>query len=215
MQSGSLPYSSVQCGAGGAIGAVHFGMAIEAATPEHESVDGRIIDLVTGIGHAGMARRGVALLTQQRRPAREKGWMVASVGLVAECAIFRHRSVLPQKRPALLGVTGKAGFIDRGLAQEILVIAIVWIVAAGAGHVSETERVTAGFQAIAAAFLVAAETHFLLRHGVEDPVVFDVNPMAGGAGQIGALVGAAEPAQPAMVLVAVEAHPVLTAHGCF
>lgn len=60
-----------------------------------------------------MTRLGMALLTQPRCTLDEQRRLDRPVCLVAERATLDDRRVLPQKRPALVGMTASAGFVDR------------------------------------------------------------------------------------------------------
>lgn len=67
----------------------------------------------------------------------------------------------------------------------------------------------AGLEGIGATFLMTSETGLLLGQGVEYSVPFPMDLVTGGAGDLGGLMAAAEPAQPPVGLVATDAHLVL------
>ena len=64
--------------------------------------------------------------------------MVASMRLVTQRTIFSGGGVLPQIRPLLFGVAGVAGFIDGGLLQQKIIVAIVRVVTVAAGHIAKS-----------------------------------------------------------------------------
>jgi hypothetical protein len=101
------------------------------------------------------------------------------------------------------------------LLEQEIIIAIMGIMTATAGHTAESKRVTAGFESVGTFFLMARETGFLLRECVKDPVSFAVHLVAGSAGDFFEFVGAAEPAQPPARFVAAKADLVLLGRRCF
>jgi len=80
--------SAVQGGAGGVIGAVYLGMAVQAGPPEQKTIREIVADLFAGVGGAGMTGGRMALLAEQRRSSAEQCAMVAAVWLVAQAAIL-------------------------------------------------------------------------------------------------------------------------------
>ena len=87
-----------------------------------------------------MQRHGVALLAQHRDRRDQQGLLVGTVHVVAVEAVFAHRRVLEQERPALLRVAGVAGLVDRVGLQQRLGDAAVRIVAIGAGDLPFRQR---------------------------------------------------------------------------
>ena len=78
--------------------------------------------------------------------------MVAAVRPVAQGTVLGGRRVFPQERPAFFGMAQIAGQVDaRALEQEI-VVAIVRVVAAAAGHAAEPQWMAAGFKGVSAFF---------------------------------------------------------------
>ena len=56
---------------------------------------------------------------------------------VTQGTIIRYRGMLPQVRALFFGVTGIAGFIDRQLLQQKIVVAIVWVMTIAARHIAK------------------------------------------------------------------------------
>lgn len=65
----------------------------------------------------GMARALVASLAQKRRPQLEQRRLRRAVRIMTVGAAFSDRLMFPQKRPAELGVTACARFVDRVFYQ--------------------------------------------------------------------------------------------------
>ena len=120
-------------------------MAVQAGSSQQKAVVEVVIHFLTAVSHAGVARRRMALLTQQRRSFDQQGRVVTAVWLVAQSAILGGRRVLPQERPALFRVAEIAGLIDGRPLQQEIVVAIVWIMAIAAGHVAETQGMATWF----------------------------------------------------------------------
>lgn len=102
-----------------------------------------------------------------------------------------------------------AGFIDRRLLQQKVVVAIVRIVTIAACHAAESKRMAAGLVGIRPFPGVATEAGFLLRQGVKDTVAFTVYLVTGCTTDVFELMCTAEPANAALGLVAVETNPIL------
>ena len=105
----------------------------------------------------------MTLLAKQGWAFFQQGRMVAAMRLVTKRTILRGRSMFPQVRALFFSVAGVTGFIDRGLLKQKIIIAVMWIMAVAASHVSETQRMAAGFQGVSASLVVAPKTGFLLR----------------------------------------------------
>jgi hypothetical protein len=191
---------------------MHLGVAIEAGPTQHEAIAEVVICQFGRVGHAGMAGRRVALLAQQRRPADQHRQVVAAVRPVTERAILGCRRMLPQEWAALFRVAEIAGLVDGRLAQQRVIVAVVRVVTAGAGHAAEPQWMVAGAVDVSLALLVATETGLLLCQRIEDAVPAAVDLVAGRAGQVLGFVRAPEPAQPAVTLVALQANCIL--FGC-
>ena len=120
--------------------------------------------------------------------------------------------MLPQERPALFRVAGIAGQIDGRTLQQEVIIAIVRIVAIAAGHAAKAQWMTAGFLAVRAFSHMAGEASLLLRQGIENPVAFGVDLMAGCTGNIFTFVCTAGPTQLPPGFMTAQAYLVL--FGC-
>jgi len=96
--------------------------------------------------------------------------------------------------------------------QQEVVVAIVGVVAIAAGHAAETQWMATEFKEIRAFFLMAGETGLHLRQGIENPVAFCVDLVAGCTGNVFTLVCAAEPSQASPGCMATQAYLVL--FGC-
>lgn len=106
-------------------------------------------------------------------------------------------------------MAGVAGLVDGRLLQQEFVVAIVRVMAITTGHSAETQRVAAGLERVRPAPLVAAKTSLLLGQGIENPVSFAVDLVAGRARYFFSLVCTAEPAQPAVGFMAAQTDLVL------
>ena len=102
---------------------------------------GLVVALLAEPGHADF---------QQLRPG-------GAVRFVAAHAIFLHRRMFPQKRPAPLGVTLVTVFVDRAFGQHFRIGASVRIMAIGARDLPFPERHVRGALHLRAAQLMALE----------------------------------------------------------
>ena len=93
--------------------------------------------------------------------------------------------------------------------QQEVVVAIVGVVAVAAGHGAETQWMATEFIHIRAFFRMTGETGLHLRQGIENPVAFCMNLVAGGTGNIFTLVSATEPSQASPGCMATQAYLVL------
>jgi len=93
--------------------------------------------------------------------------------------------------------------------QKEIVVAIVRVVAAAAGHAAESQWMAAGFIGIGAFILMAVETGLLLRQRIKNPVTLCVHLVAGRTGKVFTLVCAAEPPQAPPGCMTAQANPVL------
>jgi hypothetical protein len=92
--------------------AMYIAMTIQAGLAEDVLICPRGRDTESTAHSAGMKLSQVALLAKLRRPLVEHARVHRAVRLVAGGAVLAHWRVFPQKRPARLGVTVVAGFID-------------------------------------------------------------------------------------------------------
>ena len=119
-------------------------MAVQTGSPQQKAVFFAVYFL-TAVCVAGVACRRMALLAQQGRPLDQQERVVAAVWLVAQRAVFGGRRVLPQEWPALFRMTEITGLIDGRALQQVIVVAIVRVMAVTAGHVAETQRMATWF----------------------------------------------------------------------
>ncbi len=162
-----------------------------------------------------MSRRHVALLTQQRRALFQHGRVVAAMRVMAQSAVLRGRRMFPQKRATFFRMACVTGVVDRVLRQLKIIETAVRIVTAGAGHLAEAQRVTAGLVRLRPGPWMAAITGLLLGFRVEHRIPLDMHLVARRTRQFLFLVSAADPAHPAMVGMAAQANLVLFLDGRF
>ncbi len=118
------------------------------------------------------------------------------------------------ERTALLHVAGVAGLVHAIALHELRPDRTVRIVAIAAAHLAFGYWVMRGLADLRALFLVAGEAHIRLGALVAHVVVCSVNLVAGGAGDIAALVRAAHPVRALRIrLVAGEAGRVAIVYG--
>src|SRR5208282_5155024 len=108
-------------------------MTIGARMSEHE--------------HAARASRrsrmkcaDVALLAEPRRRDFQQKPVGRAVWIMTIAAVLQDRRMGPQKRPALLRMTGVTDLVNRRLHQLILIRAAMRVVAVGADHQSFAQR---------------------------------------------------------------------------
>src|SRR5688572_24253851 len=97
----------------GAVAAVGVGVAVHAAAAdraEQAGAGGASVGQRGGL--ARMAGVAVALLAKERRTCFQQAGDGGAMRLVADRAVFLHRRMVVQERPALLHVAGKAGLGD-------------------------------------------------------------------------------------------------------
>ena len=186
-------------------------VAVQAGTAQQKTVLEIVVDIITAVGHAGMPLGSMTLLAKQGRAFYQQGRMIAAMRTVAQAAVFAGRSVLPQKRPALLRMAEVAGFVDTGSPQQKIIVTVMRIMATAATHLSEPQRMVACFQGVGPPPGMTGETCLLLRQRIEYPVPRTVNLMTGCTGNPGSLMAAAHPSQPPLGLMAADAYSVLFA----
>src|SRR5688572_30232881 len=123
--------------AGRMVGAVDVRVAVDTRASEHA------IALAAGDGAVVVDRRrmpggDVTALTQHRHADVQHAVVGRAVRIVAGRTVLAHRRVLEQHRPAHLGVTAGAAFVDGAAGPERLDVrdGTVRVVARGAGHLS-------------------------------------------------------------------------------
>lgn len=143
--------------------------------------------------------------------------MDRAVGVMTQAAVLRDRRMLPQQRPAFLGVAGIAHLVEGRFFQQTfgnrLMNRLVDRMTVTAGHLPEAHGMIGWLVKFRTLFQVAVETHLLLGPGFQYRIVLDVDPVAVGTGQVIHLVDAAFPTDVLGILVAVETHLVLQLHG--
>src|SRR5690242_21065646 len=97
--------------------AVKVHVTVDAAFVVDESHRGR----VGRLGRRGAVRGRVTLLAEPRTRDLEQLLLVAAVRVVAVRAVLDNRSMLIQKRTALLSVAAEAGLIHRAREKQFLI----------------------------------------------------------------------------------------------
>ncbi len=159
-----------------------------------------------------MPRRDVASLAEHRHPHGQHAVVRRAVRIVARRAVLPHRRVLPQHRPAHLGVTAGAALGHRAAHLERLDVADrpVRVVARRARHLALAHRhVGDGAFGLGDLRPVARGAQRGLRR--LDELAFQrlraVHAVARAAGEVAALVGAAFPPGVIPAVVARQARP--------
>ena len=106
---------------------------------------------------------------------------------VAAGAVLLHRLVTPEERTTPLGMARITGLVDRVLHHEHGPDRSMRVVAVGARHLADRQRVRRNPVDLGALRLVAREARLLLRNAVHDPILRGVDHMAGGAGNVATL----------------------------
>src|SRR5436309_5944657 len=124
--SGCASWLPPQIGSGRRVAAVDVLVAVLARVL-HRAVGHRPARERVGavVERARVARVEVAALAEIWLLGREKLLVVRAVGVVAVEAALPHRSVLPEKRPPLLGVAGQALLVDRLRRDHLRLRAVV------------------------------------------------------------------------------------------
>src|ERR1043166_4590093 len=149
---GSTPERPLVADVGGVIGAVDVGMAVQAAARERVRASAgagevREVTAVAGRLMALLAQHGLAHLEQVRRGR--------AVRVVAVGAVFLHRLVGADERPAFLHVAAVAGVVDGVAQHHDAPDRAVRVVAVGAGDQSFADRMARGAVDLDALHLVA------------------------------------------------------------
>ena len=82
----------------------------------------------------------MTLLAQARPRNLQQEVIVRAVRIVTVQAILGHRRVLPQERPALLGMALEASLVDGRRLQQVFAVAAVRIMAIRAHHFAFAHR---------------------------------------------------------------------------
>src|SRR5450755_2717478 len=136
---------------------------------------------------------GVAFLAQPGHPRFQQWRVSGTVGRMAVGAIVDNRAVFPQERPAFLGMTGVAGFVDRVLDEKLRPGRAMRVMAIGAHYLAGKYRVRRNAVNLRALSLVAGETYIWLRGFGQNWIAGDMDRMAVAAGYIAALMLASGP----------------------
>ncbi len=122
---------------------MHLDMTVHAVAPQ-QGLASRWQRLARQSGSAqtrrGMKLRHMTLLTQKWRALGQQVPMHRTVRLVAKAAILADWLVLPQERPALFGVTAKAGIVGGESEQIGRARTPMGIVAIGAAELTFADR---------------------------------------------------------------------------
>src|SRR5271166_2654832 len=188
---------------------MHLAMAVSAAAGEQEARGLTLREARTGRRHTRMIRLRVALLTQQRRSARQQRRVDRAMRAMTIAAILGHRRVLPQERAALFCMAAVARLIQRRPLEQSRIQCIVGRMAGRAAHIAVAHRMRRKLVEVCANLLVALVTNHGLLCFHRDRIVFLVHAMTADAGDIFALVHTALPANPMAALMASEAGAVL------
>src|SRR5436190_3914462 len=196
--------------AGGMIGPVHLRVTVQAVLTEH----------VRRALSAGQPRRGnrcerrmtglgVTTLAEHRATRLEHAGMNRTVGRMTGCAVFGDRRVLPQERPALVGVTRVARVIRGRLCQQRVIRAAMDVVTPGAGHLAGIDRMGKRTMLIHACDLVTRAADFRLRRRLEDGIPIRVTAMTAAACHFVDRMRTRMPTRAEFLLVTGSAHTVL------
>lgn len=157
-----------------------------------------------------MARLRVALLAKLRTPPRKRARVYRPMRFMTIRTILENRGMLPEKRPAQLGMALIAGGIERGFDQrELAVDAVMRIMTIAAGHFAGTKRMAIrlvrigalGDMTAPADFRLSGRRHHRILSGVAAVTICTANCFIG--------VGATVPAGAQVRIVAIQTHAVL------
>jgi hypothetical protein len=115
------------------IAAVHLGVTVQAVAAEQKRARVCGGQAVTVLQLTGVERRRVALLAQEWPTGGQQPVVHGTVGTVTQAAILGCGRVFEQERPALLGVAGVAGVVERRFDQRRFGGRTMRIVAVDAG----------------------------------------------------------------------------------
>lgn len=83
----------------------------------------------------------MTLLAKKWGPPRQRSRVIGAVGLVTVRAVFGHRLVLPQMRPANFRVAFETTLVDRRTGKHGFVETSMGLMTVRAGHFAELHRV--------------------------------------------------------------------------
>jgi len=151
----------------------------------------------------------VTLLTQQRRTLPQQRRMHGPVGRVTQAAVLGHGRVLPQKRPALLGMTGETRVVDGRSQQRVLATAAVRRMALRARHALVANRMRECHRALRALPLMTAEAHLRLLASIEHAIAARMYRVTARTRDLIERMRAAMPRGAGVARVAAETHGIL------
>ena len=124
---------------------------------------------------------------------------------MAIAAIVRGRRMLPQERPALLGVAAVTGLVDGVLDQQLRRGRSMRVVAIRAGHLAVGDRMGRQVMRLGTLRLVAGKADFALGDSGQRLVLWLMHFVAGSTGHVTGSVSATRPMTTLPALVAVQA----------
>ena len=95
-----------------------FARLMGVSPDEDQAPEDKDVDRGAEVANPDIVELRVALLTEEGTRRDEEHLVVRAVWLVAVQAILAHRSVLPEKGTALLGMAAEANLIDRIPVQK-------------------------------------------------------------------------------------------------
>jgi hypothetical protein len=189
-------------------------MAIQAALTKQVLRRHAGCQAICIVSDARMSALRVTTLAKEWGALREHPRMVRSMRVVARCAIFSHRRMLPQVRTALLRVALKAGIVH-GLPRQLQFrCSAMRAVTTGAGHLAFTQWMRIRFQRVAFAECMTVIAFFGLRRCPEHRVIGSVNLMTAGAADFVVVMRATVPRESDISFMASETHTVLRLDAC-
>lgn len=156
----------------------------------------------------------MTLLAEERRPLGEHGRVIGAVRPVAEHALFHRGGMFPKKGAAFFGMTAITGFID-GLPDELVgACRAVRRMAGGAAHLSGTQGMRRGLEAVGPLPRVTLKTDPGLLREIQNRVTLCVKGVTIGASNLGTLMRAARPMERDRFLMAAATDSILLFDGC-
>ena len=141
---------------------MHLPVTVEAATIER-----KYVERFSRLSRVARQHMNVALLTQHMNARCQKLRIVRTVRRVTVQAIFAHRRMVPEKRPAFFRMAGVTHIIDGNLSEHPTRLAAMRIVAGGAPnfHVAKfrAKQMGGALEQSLSLLNVAPETDFFNR----------------------------------------------------
>lgn len=110
-------------------------------------------------------------------------------------------------------MTGVAGVIDVVCLEQVVVVAVMHVMAVTAGHAAEAQRMPGRLVGVRAGPRVTVEADFLLLERIKNQIPITVDHVAGHTSDVCILVRAAKPAEVRVVLMASQAGLILFGNG--